>query len=46
MGILLAYLFVRNMVDAVVLIPTLAHFLLMPDEGTGGLHPLVIPNRR
>ena len=31
MGILLAFMFVSNMVGALVLLPALAHFLLCPE---------------
>jgi uncharacterized protein len=36
MGVLLAFMFIRNMVGAVLLVPALSHWLL-PDPAVGGL---------
>jgi hypothetical protein len=40
MGILLAFMFVWNMVGAVILIPALSHFLLPSGSQARGLAPV------
>ena len=46
MGILLAFMFIWNMVGALVLLPALGHFLLKPDKKAGRREPAGLETER